>query len=69
MKIKHKKSGDERIVSKERWDAIAANGFAAEFEILEKAPVPDEVAERIKLEPSETVTSTYAINPKVKAKN
>ncbi len=48
MKVKHIKSGQEETITKEAWAAIVENGHASEFQILDEAPMPKEVSDRIK---------------------
>lgn len=47
MKIKRIKTGQERTITKEAWQKIVGNGFAGEYQIIEDAPMPKEVAERM----------------------
>ena len=48
MKIKHIKSGQEDILTKEQWDTICANGFKSDFAVLADPVVPKEVKSGIK---------------------
>lgn len=48
MKVRHIKSGNEEVITKEQWETIVANGFQSDFQVLEGHKPPAEVAQAIK---------------------